>query len=151
VRPAFSEFRRRILLAGNPTASTSFIVPQWGGIVIVNPDTDAGGSLSAAKLHSVFDTFRDQLSSLLGVRSLPPNVVLGDKTEVISDWQLDALMRRRALEALRGTQETLSSIVKLVHQIENMPVGDGVRDDIQDSLLALGKAGSAYRTSVNNN
>jgi phosphatidylinositol glycan class S len=114
-------------------------LPQWGGVVIVNPDADAVGSLSVAQLRSTFETFRDQLSTLLGVRPLPPGVVLADEKDVISDWQLDALMRRRALESVHGSQETLSSIVKLVHQIENMPVGRDVKDDIQDSLSALDK------------
>jgi len=46
-------------------------------------------------------------------------------------------MRRRSLENARGSQETLQSIVKLVDQIENMPVGQDVLGDIQDALAAL--------------
>lgn len=63
-----------------------------------------------------------------------------DHTDVLSDWQLDALLRRRTFENAQGSQDTLSSIVKLIDRIENMPVGDGVRDDVQNALYALMKA-----------
>jgi phosphatidylinositol glycan class S len=56
---------------------------------------------------------------------------------VLTGWQLDALLRRRALENAEGAQDTLKSIVKLVDQIENMPVGQNVKGDVQDSLTAL--------------
>lgn len=48
-------------------------------------------------------------------------------------------MRRRALENARGTQETLTSIVKLVNQINNMPVKEDVKGDVQGALNALEK------------
>ena len=54
-----------------------------------------------------------------------------------TDWELDALLRRRAIENLLGSRETLQSIVRLVDQIEGMPVGADVRGDIQDALAAL--------------
>jgi phosphatidylinositol glycan class S len=68
-------------------------------------------------------------------------VIHSTSTEVLTDWQLDALLRRRALENARGSQDTLRSIVKLVDQIKNMPVGQYVRGDVQDALTALDKVG----------
>jgi phosphatidylinositol glycan class S len=59
------------------------------------------------------------------------------KSPLPSDWQLDALLRRRALQNVQGTQDTLHSIVKLVDQIDNMPVGQVVRDDVLDALTSL--------------
>ena len=78
----------------------------------------------------------------LGVSKLPPGLERSnmDHTDVLSDWQLDALLRRRTFENAQGSQDTLSSIVKLIDRIENMPVGDGVRDDVQNALYALMKA-----------
>ena len=55
----------------------------------------------------------------------------------ITDWQLDALLRRRTLENASGSQDTLLSIIKLVNQINNMPVGEDVRDDVEYALSAL--------------
>jgi phosphatidylinositol glycan class S len=48
-------------------------------------------------------------------------------------------MRRRAIENSKEVQDTLMSIVKLVNQIENMPVKDDVKNDVQGALYALEK------------
>lgn len=53
-------------------------------------------------------------------------------------------MRRRAEENVKGTQETLTSIVKLVDQIDNMPVKEDVRDDVQGALDALEKVRTSH-------
>ena len=71
---------------------------------------------------------------MLGVAKLPRGLEL-DNTYVLSDWQLDALLRHRAFKNAQGSQDTLSS-VKLIDRIGNMPVGD----DFQISLHALMKA-----------
>lgn len=87
-------------------------------------------------LHRPFAIFQQQLLSLLGVPSLPSGIEFKGR-EPFSDWQLDALVRHRARENLVTTRETLTSIMALVKQIDNMPVGQGVRGDVQDSLTAL--------------
>ena len=94
-----------------------------------------------AELSPAFSTFQDQLSTLLGVPLLPPGIAHAKDTNevVISDWQLDALIRRRARESAEGSRQTLESIVKLVAQIDNMPVGRDVRGDVQNALSALEK------------
>lgn len=56
---------------------------------------------------------------------------------LFTDWQLDALLRRRAIENVKSSEETLRSIVSLVNQIENMPVGTDVQNDVQEALVAL--------------
>jgi phosphatidylinositol glycan class S len=48
-------------------------------------------------------------------------------------------MRHRAIENAKATQETLTSIIKLVDQIENMPVKDDVKVDVEGALDALEK------------
>jgi len=127
--------------ADTPSTSYAFLLPQWGGIVIQNPPPGYlnNDKLPAADLHSVFSSFSKQLLALLGVPPLPHEIThsTADRASPLSDWQLDALIRRRALENAQGSQDTLQSIVKLVDQIENMPVGEDVRDDIRDALLAL--------------
>ncbi|KAI0318516.1 phosphatidylinositol-glycan biosynthesis class S protein-domain-containing protein [Amylostereum chailletii] len=124
------------------SASNAFVLPQWGGIVIRNlplgsPDIH---SFTADDLDASFIAFRKQLLTLLGVSELPPGLPLSDLSSPLTDWQLDTLYRQRAIENLAGSQETLKSIAKLVDQIPNMPVGQDVRGDIQDSLSALEKA-----------
>ena len=103
-------------------------------------------------LHEVFTIFANQLLALLGVPTLPPEVVNMDTSVDLSDWQLDALIRRRTLENVHESQDTLLSIVKLVDQIEDMPVGEDVRGDIEDALEALNKvnilSGHSHCTSA---
>lgn len=109
--------------------SNAFILPQWGGIVILN---DPQPHLSFASLQSPFAIFRQQLLALLGVPTHRDQGTAG-----FSDDQLDQLIRRRAYENVKDTQETLQSIIALVRQIENMPVGQDVKGDVQNSLNAL--------------
>ena len=118
--------------------SNAFLLPQWGGIVIHNPPLSdvKSADLSTQDLNSYFSSFSNQLMALLGVAKLPLNI---DYKDALSDWQLDALLRRRTFENAQGSQDTLSSIVKLIDKIENMPVHHGVRDDVQNALHALTK------------
>lgn len=92
--------------------------------------------LTASSLDTVFLTFRHQLLALLGVPKLPISIQ-SNQSAIFTDWQLDALLRRRAAENVEGGKETLRSIVNLVAQINNMPVGQDVRGDVQDALTAL--------------
>ena len=130
--------------SGGRSTSNAFLLPQWGGIVIHSPPLGSveSADLSSQDLNLYFSSFSNQLLALLGVAKLPPSLERSnlDHTDVLSDWQLDALLRRRTFENAQGSQDTLSSIVKLIDRIENMPVGDGVRDDVQNALHALMKA-----------
>lgn len=91
--------------------------------------------------------FLSQLLALLGVPPLPPSARPAQSNSTLTNWQLDALLRRRILENVDKSAETLGSIVQLVDQIENMPVGAGVRGDVQNALGALDKV-SPYPSSV---
>lgn len=136
---------------GHSIASTAFVLPQWGGIVILNrPSPIVSRHLAASVLDAAFVTFRYQLKALLGVPALPSHVHLADASfdgAGITDWQLDALLRRRAVENVVGTQETLQSIVRLVDQIEGMPVGLDVKSDVLGALNALEKVYAAASAS----
>ncbi|KIJ61641.1 hypothetical protein HYDPIDRAFT_137639 [Hydnomerulius pinastri MD-312] len=131
---------------GSPTSQNAFLLPQWGGILILNRHAEYATMthLSRAELTPVFSAFANQLSALLGVSPLPDGIKSED-TSVLSDWQLDTLLRYRTSENMLGSQQTLYSIVKLVDQIENMPVDQSVRGDVHGSLTALEQA---YRSAV---
>ncbi|KAG7448779.1 uncharacterized protein BT62DRAFT_1057193 [Guyanagaster necrorhizus] len=127
---------------GSLSHSNSFLIPQWGGVMIYNPSDDSSPHryLSSADLDTLFPAFSNQLLALLGVPGLHADVRISpDDNSLLSDWQLDALLRRRAFENDQGAKDTLRSTVKLVDQIENMPVGQVVRDDVWDALSALKK------------
>ncbi|KAF5310515.1 hypothetical protein D9619_008010 [Psilocybe cf. subviscida] len=107
--------------------SSAFLLPQWGGIVIHNSNE--------LDTHDVFSSFATQLLALLGLSST-------------SDWHLDALTRRRTLENAHSSQDTLRSIVKLVDQIENMPLGADVKGDVEGALDALSMMYDTASTSL---
>ncbi|KAG8963152.1 GPI transamidase component [Tulasnella sp. 419] len=129
--------------SGQIAKSNAFIVPQWGGIVVFNPPKDQMTSqlfhLSSSDLASTFALFRSQLTALLGVPSIPSNVQLHPDAVgmLLTGWQKDALMRRRAQENIRDSVETLGSIVNLVDKIDGMPVGEEVQQDMVKSLDEL--------------
>lgn len=93
------------------------------------------------ELDEIFSSFAGQLLALLGVPDLPSNLAWSalHPKPLISDWQLDALLRRRTQENASGCQETLLSIIKLVEQIVSMPVKEDVRDDVEGALSTLVK------------
>jgi len=125
--------------AGYRLTSPAFIVPQWGGVIAFNQ----GHPYAPQNGRDIFSIFRSQLLTLLGVPSLPTGVELakqktgeGVQFPPLSEWQIDALLRRRMRENVEGASQTLRSIVSLVEKLENMPVGMDVKGDV---LRALGE------------
>lgn len=110
----------------------------------MNPTTQGTANLvlTPQDLKPVFYLFRRQLEGLLGVPALPASAAVeldnnSSSKVTLSGWQLDSLLRRRALENVRGSVQALASIVGLVGQIENMPVGQNVRNDVLSALEEL--------------
>ena len=121
---------------GQVTDSTAFIVPQWGGIVVLNMAPGANPTeLSASDLETPFAHFNTQLRALLGVPPLPKGVTAS--SHETSTWQLDSLLRHRSLENVRSSIDTTDSIIKLVDRIKGMPVGASVTSDFDAALRAL--------------
>ena len=127
---------RDLTKLGQPTTSDAFVLPQWGGIVLSNLPADATHKhhLTETELDHVFSSFQTQLRRLIGISDLPPRV---QSDRILTDFQLDTLYRQRAFENAGSSKETLQSIINLVHQIPNMPVGQDVRDDVREALSAL--------------
>jgi len=149
---AFVDVLITFLTKSSGSSSNSFVVPQWGSVVILEDsllptlgrDSD-GFRLSLSDMDRSFKLFRSQLLTLLGVPTLPASVSFESNGGKISEWQLDALLRRRAMENIRDSKEALLSIVKLVDQITGMPVGPDVRNDIQGALDAIDQVRSHCR------
>ncbi|KAG6897244.1 hypothetical protein C0992_003133 [Termitomyces sp. T32_za158] len=145
-----SESRRPLHILdqdGAVSPSISFLLPQWGAIVIFNPGEPLQDTkVPTTSLDTIFTTFSENLLTLLGVPKLPPSIA--KISNELSQWQLDALLRYRTLSNSQLSQDTLRSIVSLVDQIENMPVGQDVRDDVQVALLALEKMSEAPEDSL---
>ncbi|PFH49350.1 hypothetical protein AMATHDRAFT_147864 [Amanita thiersii Skay4041] len=154
--PSIRHSPLRILNADGTTLSPSnaFLLPQWGTIHLHNPPSNSPSAgptlLTLTDLSQPFNSFAMQLLTLLGVPSLPPTISRSPHATVttITQWQLDALMRRRALENSERAKDTLGSIIKLVDKIQNMPVGKEVRNDVVDALSELDQMHTTTHTSL---
>lgn len=115
--------------SGEISPDHAWLVPQWGGVVILNPphsnsslDTAGAGKmrqLPAELVHDAIGVFSRQLSILLG-----------------HDGK-ETLVQRRTLELAREATSTLRAIVGLVDKIHNLGVGTQVQQDTQTALAIL--------------
>ncbi|KAI9458637.1 phosphatidylinositol-glycan biosynthesis class S protein-domain-containing protein [Lactarius psammicola] len=105
-----------LMRLGQPIFSDAFVLPQWGGIVLLNLPADVPPKhhLTETELDHVFDSFQTQLRRLIGISDLPPGVQSADPDRTLTDFQLDTLYRQRAFENAGSSKETLQSIIKLV-------------------------------------
>jgi hypothetical protein len=134
--------------------STSWLIPQWGGVALHNlEDVGIGeglhehklGSknlvdhLNAQQLDNAFASFGKQLAILLGVRPTPSSAFTAHfpSREAKLAVALDALTRRRICESLRESVRTLASIVRLVDKIKILGVGKEVQDDVDQAIAML--------------
>ncbi|KAM0752222.1 hypothetical protein T439DRAFT_324288, partial [Meredithblackwellia eburnea MCA 4105] len=131
--------------SGAVNSANAFTSPQWGGVVIFNPESEhsADGDMNPA-----FRLFRHQLEALLGVPT-PAALATSSKAKfrTPAQWQVDALIRRRLEEATKETVETLHSIVKLVDDLPNMRVGKEVQRGVKEALNELDTAHQILSTS----
>ncbi|KDE06579.1 hypothetical protein MVLG_03075 [Microbotryum lychnidis-dioicae p1A1 Lamole] len=115
---------------------TGFITPQRGGVVIYNPpnidpSTRSENTPKPPNLSTAFRLFEAQLRKLLGVTPTLPG------PDFVTSWQIDALVRQRLNGVLKEGVENLSSLKRLVEEVENMRVGKGVQKGVRRALEEL--------------
>lgn len=135
---------------GEKSATNAYLLPQTGGIVFSSrEDGGTTDSLSLSQAQEGMRAFVAQLRLLLGVPPPPvceecalqyavPAYVSG-----LADWELDRLLRKRALENLARTSSSLRSLSMLVEELTNMVVLDHIRHTVEDSLSAVEEAEAA--------
>ncbi|PWN53809.1 hypothetical protein IE53DRAFT_383648 [Violaceomyces palustris] len=153
--------RIRDPVTGLASRTTAWLIPQWGGVVILNPeeenleDSDSlneradgvgevGKVLSTQELQEPLRLFSKQLSTLLGLEEGEEveekmGKGEGDATTHRSPnpFRMETLTRERILETTKSTIDTLSSTLRLVAKIENLGVNQEVKGDFERSLLML--------------
>lgn len=126
----------QLIRVGAYSESNAFITPQWGGVVIHNPQDPTAPDLSQS-----FRLFELQLRKLIGVPSALPAALSssqsGSLASSVGRWQIDTLVRTRLAEATKDTVETLAAIIKLASDIPNMRVGKEVLRDVNNALTEL--------------
>ncbi|WVQ81496.1 hypothetical protein IAT38_003620 [Cryptococcus sp. DSM 104549] len=156
--------RHRPMRLAVPDSAQSFLLPQFGGVVLLNPPSTATSNayhLSPTALAPSFHLFTQHLYSLLALPSLPytpnklhrpppPSPLLppSDLIQPITPWQVYQVLLARMIENTAEAKMTLKGIVRLVRKIREMKVGKGVRGVVLGAVERLEKAQRAKNSSV---
>ena len=129
----------------------SFFVPSWGGVHIINISRSKNDSgqlpLPRDELHLLAMAFITHLRALLGLSS-PGSyplyktiklVLVPSSTRGISEWEVDALTRRRVTHNLESIARSLRSLSLTVEQIPRLEMPDEIGDLVAEALDLLGR------------
>ncbi|KAJ5579682.1 uncharacterized protein N7459_005667 [Penicillium hispanicum] len=118
--------------------ASSWIVPQWGGVFLLNPSLAQGsnpGHLSQESLRPAFMTFSHQLLTLLGTPTTPSSLPL----------RLQTLIRIRAATLLLSASSTMGSLARLTESLPSIPIPATVASSVSSTLSHLSSACSHLR------
>ena len=112
--------------------ATSWLIPQWGGITILNPSSEPEASKSKSKLSKeairpALLTFSHQLLSLLGAPESPSSFPL----------QLQTLTRVRAASLLLSASSTMGSLARLTVALPSIAIPENVAIAVDTTLSHL--------------
>lgn len=129
----------------------SWLVPQWGGITILNPTLvthpETGlqtviNQLSAEELAPAFETFSKQLLSLLGV---PASTCQGHSLPL--SLRLQTKKRLSGLALYFRASSTLGSLARLAEHLSNIPIPKHVASLVDETISNLGESARSFRDS----
>lgn len=111
--------------------ASSWLVPQWGGVVILNPGdpntTSSVSMLSKEAIRPALLTFSHQLLALLGAPQTPPSLPL----------QLQTLTRVRAASLLLSASSTMGSLANLTVALPSIAIPETVSSAVDTTLNHL--------------
>lgn len=115
--------------------ASSWIVPQWGGVFLLNTplSTDKTSDsnpahLAQESLGPAFMTFSHQLLTLLGTPSTPASLPL----------RLQTSIRIRAASLLLSASSTMGSLARLTESLPSIPIPATVATSVSTTLSHLG-------------
>ncbi|KAF7629074.1 putative GPI transamidase component PIG-S [Aspergillus flavus] len=115
------------------SSATSWIIPQWGGVFLLNhPLSTADHSsnpphLSQEALRPAFLTFSHQLLTLLGAPATPASL----------PFRLQTLIRIRAATLLLSASSTMGSLARLTESLPSIPIPANVATSVSTTLSHL--------------
>ena len=112
------------------TGGNSWLVPQWGGVQILNPTGEQPDKLTAEDLRPAMLTFSEHLSSLLGVSQSPPSLSL----------RISSLTRERAMSLILSTSSTLGALARLTLKLTSIAIPNSVAKSVDETLHKLDQA-----------
>jgi phosphatidylinositol glycan class S len=126
-----SEDRTPLVVKDN--GASSWIIPQWGGVVILNQpglgsgNTSTPQTLSKEAIRPVLANFSHQLLSLLGTPQSPSSLPL----------RLLTLTRVRAASLLLSASSTLGSLARLTLALPSISIPETVAASVDKTILHL--------------
>ena len=127
------------------SSSNSWLIPQWGGIVILNPplESRSGNGEKSIPLHlqskslaQPFEQFASQLLSLLGV---PAN-------DLPLSLRLDSHQRITGLSLFLRASSSLGSLARLASHLASIPIPKHVSLLVEATLDRLAAAATYFST-----
>ena len=114
------------------SGANSWLVPQWGGVVILNTSPQVSTPLALTKedLVPAMQTFSDQLVLLLGLPQAPASLPL----------RLSTLARVRTASLIFSASSTLGALAQVYQKMPSIPVPDFVAKSVEFSLGHLQEA-----------
>ena len=113
--------------------ATSWLIPQWGGVSILNPPKPTSESfkhpsfLSKELIQPGLLTFSHQLLTLLGAPQLPASLPL----------QLQTLTRVQATSLLLSASSTMGSLARLTVALPSIAIPESVAEAVDRTLSQL--------------
>ena len=112
-------------------SATSWLIPQWGGLVLLNPKLLSGprnpAHLDQEVLRPALTTFSHQLVSLLGMPSNPSSLPL----------RLQSLMRIHTASLFLSASSTMGSLARLTRSLSSIPIPLTVATSVSRTLSHL--------------
>lgn len=118
--------------------ASSWLIPQWGGITILNPSSKSsstGSTLSSEEIEPALLTFSHQLLSLLGAPDSPASLPL----------QLSSMTRVQAASLLLSASSTLGSLARMTVALPSIPVPENVAIGVDQVLHNLRETCASLR------
>ncbi|PNS21907.1 GPI transamidase component PIG-S [Sphaceloma murrayae] len=125
-----SERQRPLLL--KDTGGTSWMIPQWGGVQILNPSPShlKQGLLTVDDLQPIMLTFTEQLVTLLGLPKTPSSLPV----------QLGTLTRERAASLILSASSTLGALSRLALKLTSIAIPESVAQSVDKTISHLDQA-----------
>lgn len=124
--------------------ASSWIVPQWGGVFLLNPPLEQASKsssqtnpshISHESLRPAFMTFSHQLLTLLGTPTTPASLPL----------RLQSLIRVHAATLLLSASSTMGSLARLTESLPSIPIPATVASSVSTTLSHLSSTCSHLR------
>lgn len=121
--------------------ASSWLIPQWGGVFILNSPRGASdesarlAGLSKEEIQPALLTFSHQLLSFLGAPQSPPSLPL----------QLQTLTRLRAASLLFSASSTMGSLARLTVALPSIAIPETVSTAVDITLAQLRRTCGALK------